>query len=205
MNTTQRFSWSLLLVILLPLTVGAQDSDEKIHDSGIGFSFSSGQSMFYTRATNPFNTNHTYLAMGFHSEGEGLAVVSDPWTVDYYGNPVQRLYPKQRYYLEQGWGLRHLWFRDSMAGMFLPHSSIEAGVSGFITQWGKLRNYFQEFSLCWMPYLQVASGASIYTGTAIYRFEMGYVATLPVLPSDVFPHYEGVYLKIVISSGQKSR
>ena len=73
MSTIQRYRLPFLFWILLPLMAGAQESDKKVHDAGIGFSFSSGQSLFYTRSTNPFHTNHTYLAAGFHIEEEGYS------------------------------------------------------------------------------------------------------------------------------------
>ncbi|UCH63838.1 MAG: hypothetical protein JSU77_05180 [Fidelibacterota bacterium] len=198
MSTIRRYS--LLFWILMPLMVGAQDSDEKVHDAGIGFSFSSGQSLFFIRSTNPFRTNHTYLTAGFHIEEEGIGVTYYNYT---WGTYERRA--KQRYYLEMGWGWRHLWFRESMAGGFLPHSVIEAGASGYIARLGRLRYYFQEATLHWEPYLQAGLGASIHTGTAIYRIEMGYLSTFSFFSGSLFPGYGGVYLKVVISSGQKPR
>ncbi len=200
MSTLRRYRLLFLFGILLPLTAGAQESDKKVHAAGIGFSFSSGQSLFYTRSTNPFNTNHTYLAAGFHIEEEGIGVtIYDPW----YGSV--KLSGSQAYYLESGLGWRRLWFRESMAGGFLPHTSIEGGASGYIARIGPWRDYFRGTTLHWAPYVQAGLGASIHTGTSIYRVEMGYFYTLPLLPEDVFPPYGGAYLKMVISSGQKPR
>lgn len=203
MSTTQRYSLPFLFWVLLPLMAGAQESDKKVHDAGIGFSFSSGQSLFLTRSTNPFHTNHTYLAAGFHIEGEdGGPGYYDPYGY-YYKPPTSR-----DYYLELGWGWRRLWFRESMAGGFLPHTVIEGGASGYVARFGRLRSFFREASLFWVPYLQAGLGGSVYTGTAIYRIEMGYlrtISTLSYLPKGAFPEYKGAYLKIVISSGQKPR
>ena len=95
-----------------------------------------------------------------------------------------------------------------MAGSFLPHTVIEGGASGYVVRVGRLRSLFQEASLRWVPYLQTGFGASVYTGTVIYRFEMGYlstISTLSYLPKGAFPEYQGAYLKIVVSSGQKPR
>jgi len=199
MNTMRRYSLLFLFWVMLPLTADAQEDDKKVHDAGIGFSFSSGQSLFFTRSTNPFHTNHTYLTVGLHIEEEGIGVTY----YDYYWGTYERN-AIQRYYLELGWGWRRLWFRESMAGGFLPHSVIEGGASGYIARLGRLRNYFREATLRWAPYLQVGLGASIHTGTAIYRIEMGYLSTFH-LPESLFPGYGGAYLKIVISSGQKPR
>ncbi len=200
MSTLRRYSLLFLFWILLPLTAGAQESDEKVHAAGIGFSFSSGQSLFYTRSTNPFNTNHTYLAAGFHIEEEGAGItICDPWT-GYCQRPGS-----QAYYLESGLGWRRLWFRESMAGGFLPHTSIEGGASGYVARIGQWRNYFRETTLHWGLYLQAGAGASIHTGTSIYRVEMGYMSTFSHLSEDLFPGYSGAYLKIILSSGQKPR
>jgi len=200
MSTIRRYSMLFLCWVLMPLMVGAQDSDKKVHDAGIGFSFSSGQSLFYTRSTNPFSTNHTYMAGGFHIEEEGIGLTY----YNYYTNRYERR-ASQAYYLEMGYGWRRLWFRESMAGGFLPHSVIEGGASGYVARLGRLRNYFRETTLRWAPYLQAGLGASIHTGTAIYRFEMGYLSTFSHFPESLFPEYDGVYLKMVISSGQKPR
>lgn len=199
MSTIRRYSMLFLFWVLMPLMVGAQDSDKKVHDAGIGFSFSSGQSLFYTRSTNPFRTNHTYLAAGFHIEEEGIGITY----LDYWGNPQRSA--KQAYYLELGYGWRRLWFRESMAGGFLPHSVIEGGASGYVARLGRLRNYLRETTLRWAPYLQAGLGASIHTGMAIYRIEMGYLSTFSHFPESLFPGYDGIYLKMVISSGQKPR
>ncbi len=198
MSTTQRYSLPFLFWIMLPLMAGAQENDKKVHDAGIGFSFSSGQSLFLTRSTNPFHTNHTYLAAGFHIEEEGFPIY-DPWLGTY------ERYAPNTYYLELGWGWRRLWFRESMAGAFLPHTVIEGGASGYVARFGRLRSLFREASLRWVPYLQAGFGASIYTGTVIYRVEMGYLSTLRLLPKDIFPPYESAYLKVIVSSGQKPR
>jgi len=203
MSTTQRYSLPFLFWVLLPLMAGAQESDKKVHDAGIGFSFSSGQSLFLTRSTNPFHTTHTYLAAGFHIEGEG----GGPGYYDPYGYYYKPQTSKD-YYLELGCGWRRLWFRESMAGTFLPHTVIEGGASGYVARFGRLRSLFREASLRWVPYLQAGLGGSVYTGTAIYRIEMGYlstISTLSYLPKGAFPEYQGVYLKIVVSSGQKPR
>ena len=200
MNTMRRYSLLFLFGILLPLTAGAQESDQKVRAAGIGFSFSNGQSLFYTRSTNPFNTNHTYLAAGFHIEEEGIGIpIYNPWTGYYEPSG------SQAYYLESGVGWRRLWFRESMAGGFLPHTSIEGGASGYIARFGTLRNYFRETTLRWGLYVQAGLGGSIHTGTSIYRIEMGYLSTFSHLSEDLFPGYRGAYLKIVLSSGQKPR
>ncbi len=199
MNSMRRPTLQFLLCVLLPLMVGAQDEGQKVHTAGLGFSFSSGQSLFYTRAANPYRTNHTYLAAGFHIEEEGIGI-------PYYSSwgTVERN-AIQRYYLELGWGWRRLWFQESMAGGFFPHTSIEGGASGYVAQSGRLRSFFRETSLRWVPYLQAGFGATIYTGTIIYCVELGYLSTLSYLPEETFPEYQGAYLKIVISSGQKPR
>ncbi len=201
MSTMSRYSLLFLLWVLLPLTAGAQEDDKKVHATGIGFSFSSGQSLFFTRSTNPFSTNHTYLAAGLHIEEEGIGLSYYDYYMDsYYGRSAP-----QTYYLELGYGWRRLWFRESMAGGFLPHSTIECGASGYIARIGRLRNYFRETTLRWAPYVQAGFGASIHTGTAIFRIEMGYLSTFSYLREGLFPEYRGAYLKIVVSSGQKPR
>jgi len=200
MNSIRRRCLQYLFCILVPLTVGAQDNDRKIHSTGVGFSFSSGQSLFFIRETNPFRTNHTYLAAGFHIEEEGIGLTVYDYRFDRYER-----FGTQIYYLEFGWGWRRLWFQESLAGGFFPHTGVEGGASGYISQFGKLRNFFRETSLCWVPYLQAGVGASIYTGVVIYRVEMGYLTTLSYLPKEVFPEYHGAYMKIVISSGKKPR
>lgn len=191
-----------LFFLLWPLAAGAQNNDGKVHDSGLGVAISSGSSLLYVRSTNPVNTNHTYFAAGIHIEEEGLAAY-DPYGYqvgDYY-----RSYPKQRYYLDGGWGWRHLWFRDSMAGTFLPHTSIEGGISGYLAQFGKLREFFLDTSLRWTPYLQAGFGASIYTGSVIYRFEMGYHASLPLIDENLFPPFKGAYLMIIWANAKEAR
>lgn len=188
-------AWLLLSGIASPL--GADDSEKKIRDAGFGISFSNGQSLFYSRATNPFRSNHTYFAVGFHQEGEGFSL--DPY------DPYRNRFASVRYYLELGLGWRHLLFRESLAGGFFPHTVIEGGASGYLSQTGSLSKYFRETSFRWAPYLQAGLGASIYTGVAIYRIEMGYLTTLSYYPEDYFPVYQGVFLKVVYSSGVKPR
>ena len=47
--------------IILPVAAGAQEKDRVKGDSGFGFALSTnGQSLFYTRGTNPFRTHHRY-------------------------------------------------------------------------------------------------------------------------------------------------
>ena len=56
--------------------------------------------------------------------------------------------------------------------------------------------------ICWP---QKSFFSYIHTGTVIYRIEMGYLSTFSHFPESLFPGYDGVYLKMVISSGQKPR
>ncbi|UCH10916.1 MAG: hypothetical protein JSU61_03250 [Fidelibacterota bacterium] len=200
MGNYRKLVLSLLICGLLPLGSSAKDKEAKVHDAGLGFSFSSGQSIFFTRATNPFKTNHTYLSGGIHLEEEGLGVTY----YNYYLGQYERR-SEQTYFLELGGGWRHLWFQDKLAGGFFPHTVIEGGASGYFAQFGRLRNLFKATSLRWVPYVQAGIGASIYTGTIIYRIEMGYLSTLPTLDEDVFPKYQGAFLKVIASSGQKPR
>lgn len=195
--------WLFLLFLWLPLLAGAQSSGDKVHDSGLGISISSGNSLFYVRSTNPVNTNHTYFAVGLHIEEEGLPAYYGSWDPT-LGYAVQS-HPKQRYYLNGGWGWRHLWFRDTMAGTFLPHTSVEGGVSGYFAQFGKLREFFLDTSLRWTPYLQAGFGASIYTGSVIYRFELGYQASLPLVDESLFPPFKGLYLMVIWSNTKEAR
>ena len=199
MRGTYSIGCAILVGLLLPITSSATEDEPKVRDAGLGFSMSSGQSIFYTRSVNPFNTNHHYFAGGFHLESDGIPVVY----YDAWGYPVTR--SKQVYFLELGGGWRHLWFQDQLAGGFFPHTMLEGGVSGYFAQFGRLRNLFREASLRWVPYVQAGVGASIYTGSIIYRIEAGYLTTLRTLPRDVFPEYQGAFLKIIISSGQKPR
>ncbi|UCD38530.1 MAG: hypothetical protein JSW54_03370 [Fidelibacterota bacterium] len=200
MSYIRRFGWPLLFMFLVPVIGSSQESDTKVHDAGLGFAFSSGQSIFYTRATNPFQTNHLYYSLGVHLEQEGIGITYYDYTLGDYATTS-----KQVYYLELGSGWRRHWFEDNLAGGFFPHTVIEAGLSGYLAQYGSLRKYFRETAFKWDPYIQIGAGISVFTGPAIYRIEMGYLSTLATLPVDVFPRYEGVFLKIVISSGQKPR
>ncbi|MFB0515622.1 MAG: hypothetical protein ACETWG_03350 [Candidatus Neomarinimicrobiota bacterium] len=200
MNSIRLRDLRFLICVLLPLMASGQDSGRKIHDAGLGFSFSSGQSLFYTRATNPYEAHHTYMAAGFHIEEEGIGLTYYNWYLDRYERTA-----KQTYYLELGWGWRHLWFQEKMAGGFFPHTVLEGGASGYFAQFGRLRTFFREMSLRWVPYVQAGVGASVYTGSVIYRIEIGYLSTLSYLPEGEFPEYEGAFLKMVISSGQKPR
>ena len=194
-----------LLFLWLPFAASAQNSAGRVHDSGLGIAIFSGSSVFYSRSINPVNTNHTYLDVGLHMEEEGLSIRQDPFLVDEYGYSTMQVAPKQRYYLDAGWGWRHLWFRDSMAGTFLPHTSVEGGISGYIAQFGKLREFFLDTSLRWTPYLQAGFGASIYTGSIIYRFEMGYHASLPLIDESLFPPFRGAYLMVIWSNAKGAR
>lgn len=192
--------------LLCAATANAQDgdqADQKIRDAGFGFSFSSGQSLFYSRATNPFHTNHTYLSLGFHQEEQGISLpIINPVTGRIERNTTSK------YYLELGLGWRHLWFRESLAGGFFPHTVLEVGTSGYLARGGSLGKFFRETSFRWTPLLQAGLGASVYTGIAIYRIEMGYQVALNLnnyFPADFFPVYQGMYIKMIYSSGQKPR
>ncbi len=195
----------LFLLFLLPLVATAQSSGGKVHDSGLGIAIFSGSSVFYTRSTNPVNTNHTYLEVGLHMEEEGFYLRVDPMIVNEQGYATLQTAVKQRYYIDGGWGWRHLWFRDSMAGTFLPHTSVEGGISGYFAQFGRLREFFLDTSLRWTPYLQAGFGASIYTGSVIYRFEMGYHASLPLVDESLFPPFKGAYLMVIWSNAKEAR
>ena len=191
----------ILLVLGLLLAGPAQaDDDEKVQVGGMGFSMSSGQSIFYTRGTNPYLTNQFYYATGIHIEEEGLAL---PY-YDLYTGRVERN-ASQSYFFELGLGWHRLLLQDKMAGGFFPHTNLQLGGSGFVVQVGSWRNLWQEFSLRWTPYYQAGLGGSIYTGTAVYRVEGGYRGTLPLLAKDLFPRYEGFYLSIVMFSSRKPR
>ena len=183
-----------------------EDQERKVKDSGLGFSLSSGQSIFFSQSFKPLDTRHGYYTLGFHIEEKGIGI----WYYDPYLGRYERT-SKQVYYLEFGYGRRRLWFQDKMAGEFLPHSSFEVGASAYIKRVGKLAEFFKDASLVWDPYVQLGFGASIFTGHAIYRVEMGYLCTLSTLDwtsylsESTFPGYEGAYLKMIISSGQKRR
>ncbi len=186
-----------LAVPLLAVATDSGDKEKKVRDAGFGISFSSGQSLFYTRATDPFRSNHAYWAVGFHQEESGIALsFFNPFT------DTQERNADQRYYLELSSGWRHLLFRESLAGGFFPHTVLELGASGYLAQEGSLGNRFAETSFRWSPIVQAGVGASIYTGTAIYRLEMGYQTTVTSFPKS---KYQGAYLKVVYSSGQKPR
>ncbi len=191
----------LLLWSLIPLAASAQEEGEqKVHAAGLGFSFSSGQSVFFSWSSDPFQTSHMYLAAGVHIEEEGI-----PQT---YWNPYLQRYERtssQTYYLELGLGWRRLLFREQMAGGLFPHLVIEGGGSGYLARPGRLRNYFRETTLHWAPYLQAGAGVSIFTGEVIYRVEGGYFAVFSYLPKEEFPPYGGAFVKIHISSAQKPR
>lgn len=191
-----------ILLVLGSLLLGpAQAEDnEKVRVGGIGFTMSSGQSIFYTRGTNPYLTNQFYYLTGIHIEEEGLAL---PYYDPYTGR-VERN-PSQNYFFELGPGWNRLWFQDKMAGGFFPHTNLQLGASGFVVDVGSWKHLWREFSLRWTPYLQAGFGGSIYTGTAVYRVEGGYRATLPLLAKDLFPRYEGFYLSIVMFGSPKPR
>ena len=193
--------WVLCLAVpLLAVAPDSGDEEKKVRDAGFGISFSTGQSLFYTRATDPFRSNHVYWAVGFHQEESGIALsFFNPYT------GTQQRNASQKYYLELSSGWRHLLFRESLAGGFFPHTVLELGASGYLAQEGSLGNLFAEASFRWVPILQAGVGVSIYTGIAIYRIEMGYQATVTSLPKKLFPKYQGTYLKVVYSSGQKPR
>ncbi|MCH7939616.1 MAG: hypothetical protein IID13_07715 [Candidatus Marinimicrobia bacterium] len=191
----------ILLVLGLLLAGPAQaDDDEKVRVGGMGFSMSSGQSIFYTRGTNPYLTNQFYYATGIHIEEEGLAL---PYYDPYTGRVERNA--SQNYFFELGLGWNRLLLQDKMAGGFFPHTNLQLGGSGFVVQVGRWRNLWREFSLRWTPYYQAGLGGSIYTGTAVYRVEGGYRGTLPLLAKDLFPRYEGFYLSIVMFGSRKPR
>ena len=191
----------ILLVSCLLLAGPAQaDDDEKVRVGGMGFSMASGQSIFYTRGTNPYLTNQFYYATGIHIEEEGLAVpYYDPYTGRWERNP------SQSYFFELGLGWNRLLLQDKMAGGFFPHTNLQLGGSGYVVQVGSWRNLWREFSLRWTPYYQAGLGGSIYTGTVVYRVEGGYRGTLPLLAKELFPRYEGPYLSIVMFGSRKPR
>ena len=189
----------LLVSGLLLVGPARADDDEKVRVGGMGFSMSTGQSIFYTRGTNPYLTNQFYYATGIHIEEEGYAA---PY-LDGLGR-INRD-PIQEYYFELGLGWNRLFFQDKMAGGFFPHTNLQLGGSGFVVQVGRWRNLWREFSLRWTPYYQAGLGGSIYTGTAVYRVEGGYRGTLPLLDKDLFPRYEGFYLSIVMFGSRKPR
>ena len=187
--------------IILPVAAGAQEKDRVKGDSGFGFALSTnGQSLFYTRGTNPFRTHHRYISVGFHQEEHGINLPTYDFVTGTY-----RANPSRSYYLELGGGWRRLWLQDKLAAGFFPHTMVELGLSGYLAQFGKFRNYFKETSLRWLPYAQVAFGASIHTGTVFYRIEMGYLSSLPLPVKNGFKAYQGVFLKVVAASGQKPR
>ncbi len=200
--------------LIWAVTANAQDRDEadrKIRDAGFGFSFSSGQSLFYSIATNPFRTNHTYLSLGFHLEEQGISV---PFYDPILGSTQRN--STSDYYLELSLGWRRLWFRESMAGGFFPHTVLEVGTSGYLAQQGSLGKFFRETSFRWTPLLQAGLGGSVYTGVAIYRIELGLQTALNLnyfqslldlsyFSDNFFPAYEGMYIKMIFSSGEKPR
>lgn len=205
-----RLHKATLIFLLLGCTFLWADANEvqerKVKDSGLGFSLSSGQSVFFSQSFEPLEPWHGYYTLGFHIEEKGIGV----WYYDPYLGRYERT-SKQVYYLEFGYGRRQLLFQDKMAGEFLPHGSFEVGVSAYIKRFGKMSEFFKDASLVWDPYVQAGFGASIYTGQAIYRVEMGYLCTISALgfatymPESNFPGYKGAFLKMIISSGQKRR
>lgn len=202
MKTHNRIIHGLLLTALwVGMAAGADDKKSRTGDAGLGYAISSdGQSLFYMRGTAPFKTNHWYLSLGMHMEEQGIAI----GVYDYYTGRIERN-PTQSYYLETGGGFRHLWLRKKMAGRFFPHTSVEVGAAGYVARFGHLKKWMKDSALVWSPYIQIGSGASIFGNGAIYRVEVGYLQTLSLLSEQKFPPYKGVYIKIVVSSGQKPR
>ncbi|MCH8836749.1 MAG: hypothetical protein IIA60_02980 [Candidatus Marinimicrobia bacterium] len=191
----------ILLVSGLLLAGPAQaDDDEKVRVGGMGFSMSSGQSIFYTRGTSPYHTNQFYYATGIHIEEKGLALT--------YYNPYTNQYerdPSQEYFLELGLGWSRLMFQEKLAGGFFPHTNLQLGASGYVVEVGRWNTVLQDFSLRWTPYYQAGLGGSIYTDTAVYRVEGGYRGTVRLSENDPFPSYEGPYLSIVMFGSRKPR
>lgn len=193
--------------LIIPLVLGwlllgpvQAEDDEKGRVGGVGFTMSSGQSIFYTRGTNPYNTNQFYYLTGIHIEEEGLAL---PYYDPYTGR-VERN-PSQDYFLELGLGWNRLLFQDKMAGGFFPHTNLQLGASGYVVEVGRLKTLLEEFSLRWTPFIQAGLGGSIFTGTAVYRVEGGYRTTVSLLAEDLFPGYGGFYLSIVMFGSRKPR
>ncbi len=191
--------FTLLLSLLLALAGQLPGKDRKPGVGGMGFAISSGQSIFFTRGTDPFQTNQIYYATGVHIEEVGLA----GYFYDEFGRVNRN--PTQRYFLETSLGWHRLLFQDKMAGGFFPHINVQLGGSGYVIKAGKLRKYFNEFSLRWAPYLQFGFGGSIFSAGTIYHLEMGYLGTIPIYSKDRFPSYGGVYLSIILIGANKPR
>lgn len=196
--------WLLVLAGVLSAGTPEEVGSLKIADAGLGYAMSSkGQSLFFTRGSDPFRTNQRYVSLGFHLEEQGLSLgIYNPYTGMVERNAAQM------YYLESGIGLRRLLFQDKLAAGFFPHIMIEAGISGNPHELGQWRKLFLDTTMLWAPYFQVGGGASIYTASAIYRLELGYLATPSVAPTvfrEEFPSYQGMFIKIIISNVQKPR
>ncbi|MEE9465535.1 MAG: hypothetical protein V3W14_08205 [Candidatus Neomarinimicrobiota bacterium] len=191
----------VMVLLSMGLVFGGQlfAKDGKSGVGGLGFALSTGQSIFYTRGTDPFKTNQIYYATGIHIEEVGMS----GYYYDAYGRVDRN--PTQDYYFEMGLGWHRLLFQDKMAGGFFPHTNVQFGGSGYVIKTGRLRNFLDEFSLRWAPYLQLGFGGSMFSGGAIYRMEVGYLGTLPVYDKDRFPSYDGMYFSIILISANKPR
>jgi len=191
----------IMVLLLVMMALGGQllAEDGKPSFGGLGFALSTGQSFFYTRGTDPFKTNEFYYATGVHIEEVGMS----GYYYDAYGNVDRN--PTQDYYFELGLGWHRLLFQDKMAGGFFPHTNVQFGGSGYVIKTGKLRNYLDEFSLRWAPWLQLGFGGSIFAGGTIYRMEVGYLGTIQVYDKGRFPYYDGMYFSIILIGASKPR
>ena len=188
--------WIYAIVVFTGIAQ-AQMSEAKIKDVGLGFTLSSGQSLFYMRGTNPYSGNQGFYSLGLHIEEVGLpgARYNDP-----YYRPTAA---KQKLYLETNIGWRRLWFQDQLASGFFPHTTVELGGVGFFDRGGTLEKYMQDISLTWAPALSVGFGGTVFTRNSILRIEMGYFSTQKVGARTNFPHYLGFYLRVSMSNWER--
>jgi hypothetical protein len=173
----------------------AQISEAKIKDVGLGFTMSSGNSLFYMRGTNPYHRNQGFYSLGLHIEEEGIPSPQSIYSPNYPS--------KQALYLETNVGWRRLWFQDKLAGGFFPHTAVELGGVGYFDRGGTLENYLQDVSLTWAPALTAGFGGTVFTKNSIVRLEMGHISTQKAGARDDYPHYSGFYLRVSMSNWER--
>lgn len=190
----------LLSLLALPALQGQDRSGlPSVQDAGIGFAMTSdGQSIFYYRGTAPFRLYQGYLTAGIHQADTSISIpYVDPFTGAVYSNA------RRQTYFEFGLGGRRLLFQGKLAGGMFPYLTAQAGATAYLAQVGSLRGYFAETALQWAGFYQLAAGVGIQAGIALYRVEMGYMASWVPEAAEGFPRYSGVFFKITLSSGKR--
>ena len=190
----------LLTLLALPALKGQGKFEfPTVNDAGLGFAMTSdGQSIFYYRGTSPFRLYQGYLTAGIHQADTSINIpFVDPFTGVVYSNPNRQTY------FEFGLGGRRLVFQGKLAGGLFPYLTVQAGATGYLSQLGTFRGYFAETALQWAGFYQLAAGAGVHAGIALYRLEIGYMASLVPQAAAGFPPYQGVFFKIILSSGKR--